>query len=50
MTSWMIGDQYQLRILEDPDEMSAAEELQRKVWPGNEVEIVPVHVLLTASP
>jgi len=38
-----------IRILENPEEMIAVEELQRIVWPGSETEIVPVHLLVTAA-
>ena len=38
-----------LRILETPDEMALVEDLQRVVWPGSELDIVPAHVLLTAA-
>ncbi|OGO36221.1 MAG: hypothetical protein A2W35_10140 [Chloroflexi bacterium RBG_16_57_11] len=38
-----------LRILETPQEMSAVEELQRQVWPGDDTEIVPGHMLLAAA-
>ncbi len=37
-----------LRILETPEDMELVEELQRHVWAGNETEIVPAHILLTA--
>lgn len=37
-----------LRILETADELFLVEVLQRQVWPGNETEIVPVHMLVTA--
>jgi predicted GNAT superfamily acetyltransferase len=37
-----------LRILETPQEMSAIEDLQRQVWPGDETGIVPGHMLLAA--
>src|SRR4030042_1768870 len=37
-----------LKILETPEEMLMMEALQRHVWPGNETEIVPVHLLATA--
>ena len=37
-----------IRIIETPEEMTAAEELQRQVWPGSETEIVPAHLLITA--
>ena len=35
----------QLRMLETPTEMEAVEDLQRLCWPGDETEIVPVHML-----
>jgi predicted GNAT superfamily acetyltransferase len=38
-----------LRILETPDEFTAVEDLQRVVWPGSELDIVPAHLLLTAA-
>ncbi len=34
--------------METPEEMLAVEELQRRVWPGSETEIVPAHLLITA--
>lgn len=37
-----------LFVLETPQEMHAVEELQRIVWPGDEMEIVPAHLLITA--
>jgi len=40
--------EWNLRILESPAEMGEVEELQRLVWPGNETEIVPAHLLLAA--
>ena len=43
MTQWI------LKILETPEEMAAVEELQRLVWPGNETEIVPAHMLLAVA-
>jgi hypothetical protein len=39
----------QLRILETPQEMSAVEELQRHVWPGDETDVVPAHMPLAAA-
>jgi len=39
---------YIIRLLETPEDMEAVEELQRKVWPGSETEIVPIHMLITA--
>ena len=40
--------EYIIRLLETPEEMTAAENLQRIVWPGSETEIVPTHMLITA--
>lgn len=40
---------FQLRILETIEEMVAVEALQRLVWPGNETDIVPAHLLITAA-
>jgi len=37
-----------IRILETPEEMSVVEELQRRVWPGSETDVVPAHMLITA--
>jgi len=39
---------YIIRLLESPENMTAAEDLQRIVWPGSETEIVPTHMLITA--
>jgi predicted GNAT superfamily acetyltransferase len=36
-----------LRVLETPAEMAEIEDLQRLVWPGADIEIVPAHILLT---
>ena len=44
-----LNDHLYIRVLEDAEEMIAVEDLQRIVWPGNETEIVPGHLLLTAS-
>lgn len=38
-----------LRLLETPEEMAEVEALQALVWPGDDREIVPVHLLLTAA-
>jgi predicted GNAT superfamily acetyltransferase len=38
-----------IKILESPQEMVAVEHLQRLVWPGSELDIVPAHMLLAAS-
>jgi predicted GNAT superfamily acetyltransferase len=39
---------YTIRILESPVELNAVEALQRQVWPGSEVDIVPMHMLYAA--
>ena len=38
---------WNIHILETPEEMSAVEALQRKVWPGSETDVVPAHLLVT---
>lgn len=43
MKEWII------RILSAPEEMRALEDIQRQVWGGNDVEIVPAHLLLAAA-
>jgi predicted GNAT superfamily acetyltransferase len=40
--------EYTIRLLESPEDMAAAEKLQRIVWPGSETEVVPTHLLITA--
>ena len=40
--------EYSIRLLESPEDMTAAEEIQRIVWPGSETEVVPTHMLITA--
>ncbi len=37
-----------LRILESPADLFQVEQLQSLVWPGNDLEVVPVHMLLAA--
>lgn len=49
MNNWSLADNFRLQILEKPEYMSAIEELQRIVWPGNETEIVPTHILITIA-
>jgi predicted GNAT superfamily acetyltransferase len=39
---------FNIRVLETPEDMRLLEELQRHVWSGDETEVVPVHVLITA--
>ena len=33
-----------IRILETPEELKYVEDLQKKIWPGDDIEIVPVHI------
>ena len=40
--------EYTIRLLESPEDMVAVEGLQRIVWPGSEVDVVPAHLLITA--
>jgi len=42
------GAQYQLRIIDSPEALMEVEKLQQLVWPGDERDIVPVHMLLAA--
>ena len=43
------GSRYQLHIMETPQAMTEVEALQRQIWPGNETDIVPGHLLLTSA-
>ena len=38
-----------IRLLESPENMTSVEEPQRAVWPGSETDIVPAHMLITAT-
>jgi len=40
---------WSIRVLDEPQQMRHVEDLQRRVWPGSEVEIVPAHLLLAAA-
>ncbi|MBN2551058.1 MAG: GNAT family N-acetyltransferase [Anaerolineales bacterium] len=48
MSIWKLGNRYILRILDKPDEITAVEDLQRVVWPGDETEVIPAHLMLAA--
>ncbi len=37
-----------LRILESAADMTQVEQLQRLVWPGDDIEVIPLHLLITA--
>lgn len=39
----------EIRPIETTDEMHAVEDLQRQVWPGAELDVVPLHVLTTVA-
>lgn len=39
---------WRLKIIENPEDIRAVEHLQRLVWPGNETEILPVHIFVAA--
>lgn len=41
--------EWNIRLLETPEEMSQVEALQRQVWPGSETDVVPAHLLITAA-
>jgi predicted GNAT superfamily acetyltransferase len=48
MSARRLDSRYQLKILEDSDDLKAVEDLQRLVWTGSETEIVPMHMLMAA--
>jgi predicted GNAT superfamily acetyltransferase len=39
---------YTIRILDTPEDMHAVEDLQQSVWPGDKMDIVPMHMLHAA--
>jgi hypothetical protein len=39
----------ELRILKTPEEMAAVEELARAVWPGDDLDVAPAHLLLAVA-
>jgi len=39
---------FQIHLIETPEEMRLVEQLQREVWPGSETDVVPLHMLITA--
>ena len=40
--------EYSVRLLGTSADMAAVENLQRIVWPGSDIDVVPVHLLITA--
>lgn len=47
MIAWQYGEPYPLHVLDTPEQMVWVEDLQRKIWSGDDTEIVPGHLLLT---
>ena len=39
---------FNIRLIETPEDIRLVEELQRDVWPGSETDVVPLHMLITA--
>jgi len=39
---------FNIRLIETPEDMHLVEELQRSVWPGSETDVVPLTILITA--
>jgi predicted GNAT superfamily acetyltransferase len=39
---------YTIQMVESPDDLSEVEDLQRMVWPGDDTEVIPVHMLVAA--
>jgi predicted GNAT superfamily acetyltransferase len=48
MSARRLDSRFQLKILENPEDLGAVEDLQRLVWTGSETEVVPLHMLLAA--
>ncbi len=38
---------FNIRLIDTPEEMLLVEELQRAVWPDSETDVVPMHMLIT---
>lgn len=49
MPDKFLRSKFKLHILDQPDDLILVENLQRIVWPGDETEVVPSHLLLTAA-
>lgn len=39
---------YLIRVLENPEDLEQVEDLQRLVWPGDDTEVIPVHMLVAS--
>jgi predicted GNAT superfamily acetyltransferase len=44
-----MGEPFSIRALETASDMRAVEDLQRRVWPGDDTEVVPAHMLLAIA-
>lgn len=42
-------NEWTLKILDTPSDLATVEHLQRIVWPGNETEVVPVHMFIAVA-
>ena len=42
-------DTFELRVLESAEEIKPVEQFQALIWPGSDLEIVPLHILITAA-
>jgi len=40
---------YRLSIIDTPEGTAEVEDLQRQIWSGNDTEVVPTHILITAA-
>jgi len=45
----LIMSNFNIRLIETPEEMRDVEEIQRVVWPDSETDVVPLHLLITAA-
>lgn len=42
-------DLIELKVLQTAEEIKPVEELQKLVWPGSDIEVVPMHMLVTVA-
>ncbi|MGD2155286.1 MAG: GNAT family N-acetyltransferase [Anaerolineales bacterium] len=42
-------DKWIIKILDNPDDIGEIEDLQRLVWPGSDIDVVPAHVIITLA-
>jgi predicted GNAT superfamily acetyltransferase len=40
---------FDIRLIDDPRDLKAVEDLQSLIWPGDETEILPLHILRAAA-